>query len=194
MGSETSYKWSILIPSLPARRSLRERVLGILEPQIAKYNDIELLVLEDNRSRKYGPKLQAMIDIAQGEYLNFIDDDDIISHNYVDLIYPLLDGVDCVGMTGEVSIDDGPWKKVFYTKETKVWSEDAAGYHRNPQHLTPIKSEIVRQVPWVGHYGADQDWSTRLTKSNLIQTENFVDDVIYSYFAYTDKNRDGVWR
>ena len=189
-----NYKWSILMPTLPARRNLRVDMIQSIERQIAPYDDIEFLILEDNRSREYGPKLQTMIDIAQGEYVNFIDDDDRISDRYVDKIYAQLDGVDCVGFTGAVSVDDGPWKNVFYSVENAVWRDEDDGYYRNPQHLTPIKKNIVQQVPWVGHYGADRDWSHKMAELGLIKTENYVDDVLYFYSAYTEKNRDGVWR
>ncbi|WP_310385350.1 hypothetical protein [Roseateles sp.] len=52
---------SILVPSLPARRALRQRLLDILEPQVARFPDAEQLVLKDNRSRQYGPKLRTSL-------------------------------------------------------------------------------------------------------------------------------------
>lgn len=193
-GAQKKFKWSILVPSLPARRELRKRMLAILEPQVARYPDVELLVLEDNRSREYGPKLQAMIDIAQGEYLNFVDDDDEISEHYVDTIYPLLNGVDCVGFSARISVEGGPFKSVFYSMKNKVWVDAPEGYYRNPQHLTPIRSELVRQIPWVGHYGADRTWSHKMSASGLLQTENVTDAVLYTYYATQKENREGVWR
>jgi hypothetical protein len=188
------FKWSILVPTLPARRELRKRLLDILEPQVARFPDVELLVLEDNRSRQYGPKLQAMIDIAQGEYVNFVDDDDVISEHYVETIYPLLTGVDCVGFSAHVSVEGGPFKSVFYSIKNKVWVDAPEGYYRNPQHLTPIRRELVMQVPWVGHYGADRTWSHKMAAAGLLKTENVTDEVLYTYFATQKENREGVWR
>ncbi|MBT9493251.1 MAG: hypothetical protein IV107_13120 [Paucibacter sp.] len=188
------FKWSILVPSLPARRALRQRLLDILEPQVARFPDVELLVLEDNRSRQYGPKLQTMIDIAQGEYVNFVDDDDLISERYVETIYPLLTGVDCVGFTAQVSVEGGPFKSVFYSIKNTVWVDAPEGYYRNPQHLTPIRRELVLQVPWVGHYGADRTWSHKMAAKGLLKTENVSDAVLYTYFATQKENREGVWR
>lgn len=194
----SKYKWSILIPSLPARRELRKRVLDRLEYQLGTcdYDDIELLVLEDNRSREYGPKLQAMIDIAQGEYVCFVDDDDLVSDHYVKTLRPLMDGVDHVGFTASISIEGGPWKPVYYSVKHKVWRDTPKGYYRNPQHLTPIRRDLAVQIPWRGHYGADRDWSTRMAEAGLIQTENLApkDDPVYFYYCDTTKNREGVWR
>lgn len=187
-------KWSILIPTLPARRNLLTNLLRVLEPQVEKFDDIEVLILEDNRKRDYGSKMQTMIDIAQGEYLNFIDDDDMIPSYYVEKIHPLLDGVDCVGFTGQISIEDGPLRNVFYSVNNKEWYDDDNGYYRNPQHLTPIRTEHVRKIRWDGHYGADRTWSHRMAESGLLKTEHYISDSMYYYYSYADKNRDGVWR
>ena len=91
---QSGVKWTIAIASVPARRELRQRILDQLDEQVAKYSDIEILVLEDNRKRILGDKRNALVDIAQGEYISFVDDDDLVSDHYIDTIYPLLDGVD----------------------------------------------------------------------------------------------------
>jgi hypothetical protein len=102
---QSGVKWTIAIASVPARRELRQRILDQLDEQVAKYSDIEILVLEDNRKRILGDKRNALVDIAQGEYISFVDDDDLISDHYIDTIYPLLDGVDCVGIRAHISIE-----------------------------------------------------------------------------------------
>jgi len=186
-------KWSILIPTMPSRRELRRRVLMILEPQVEKYDDIELLIFEDNCKRDYGSKLQSMIDIAQGEYISFIDDDDLVSERYVDLIYPNLDGVvDCVGFTGHISINDGPIMPVYYSSENLQPENKPEGYYRYVQHVNPIKRSIVEQVPYDGHFGADTEWSGKVAKLNLITEEKYVPEVLYMYLASTIENRE-IW-
>ena len=192
--AKKNLKWSILVPTVPARRHIRAERLEDLYKQTEPFDDVELIVMEDNRTRTYGEKLQVMIDIAQGEYVNFVDDDDVIAHNYVERLRSEMDGVDCVGFQGEVSVSGGPWKKVFYSVENKEWRDERNGYYRNPQHLTPIRRELVLQIPWVGHYGADRDWSHRMAEAGLIQTENYVNETMYWYYAQPDKNREGVWR
>ena len=186
-------KWSILIPSITERRELRRRVLMLLEPQLEKYNDVELLIVEDNCKRDYGSKLQSMVDIAQGEYISFIDDDDLVSERYVDTIYPLLDGVDCVGFTGHISINDGPIMPVFYSLKNKIQENKFDGYYRYIQHVNPVKTSIVRQVPYDGHFGADTEWSSIVMENNLLNTEHYISDVMYMYLASTIENRE-IWQ
>jgi hypothetical protein len=178
---------------MPDRREQRRRVLMLLEPQLERYDDIELLILEDNCKRKYGPKLQAMVDIAQGDYISFIDDDDLVSERYVELIYPHLNGtVDCVGFTGHISINDGPIMPVFYSIKNKIPENRFDGYYRYVQHVNPIKRSIIQQVPYDGHFGADTVWSDQVSELNLLNVEAYVPEVMYMYLASTTENRE-VW-
>lgn len=192
----TEIKWSILIPTVPARREMLRQMLRMLEPQLeaCPYKDIELLVLEDNRKRDYGAKMQSMIDIAQGEYVCFVDDDDRVSNDYVSSFREAMEeNRDCIGFMAQYSHNGFPGKNVKYSRETLVWNEDATTYYRNPQHLTPIKRGLVKRVPWEGHYGADHTWSHRMTKLGIIRTETFVPKILY-YYDYMDTGREGVWK
>lgn len=186
-------KWSILMPTMPSRRSLRRRILMLLEPQLEKYDDIELLIFEDNCKRNYGSKLQTMVNMAQGEYLNFIDDDDMVSEKYIDTLYPLLDGVDCVGFTGHISINDDKTLPVHYNLKYKTPENRSDGYFRYIQHLNPIRSELVRQIPYDGHFAADTSWSSKAQEMNLLETQNTADGVLYYYLASTTEDRD-IWK
>ncbi|MHC4891532.1 MAG: glycosyltransferase [Planctomycetota bacterium] len=48
---------------------------------------MELLYLLDTKRRSVGAKRNALLDIARGEYLSFIDDDDEVATDYVQKIY-----------------------------------------------------------------------------------------------------------
>lgn len=78
---------SILTPTIPGR----EKQLKALSEKLAKQIGIqygvpivEHLVLSDNRTRSIGAKRQALLDIARGQYIAFVDDDDDIADNYID--------------------------------------------------------------------------------------------------------------
>jgi glycosyltransferase involved in cell wall biosynthesis len=77
---------SILTPTIPGR----EKQVQALSQKLAKQIGIqygvpivEHLVLSDNRTRSIGAKRQALVDIARGQYIAFVDDDDDIADNYV---------------------------------------------------------------------------------------------------------------
>jgi len=84
--------WSILIPSIPERYHTAQGLLfSLLESQsIARMQDVELLVLMDNKRRSVGAKRNALLEMAQGEYVSFIDDDDEVATDYVQKIYRLI--------------------------------------------------------------------------------------------------------
>lgn len=73
---------SILTPTIPGR----EAQLQTLQAKIAKQiggQAVEHLVLCDNRKRSIGAKRQALLDIARGTYIAFVDDDDDITDTYI---------------------------------------------------------------------------------------------------------------
>lgn len=188
--------WSICIPTVPSRRNSLWRLLTVLEPQLQWFDDVELLILEDNRMRSYGEKLQAMVDIAQGTYISFVDDDDMVNPEYIACIHQWMDGkADCIGFKGEITVEGMNPMPVYYSKEYEEWRNEEDGYYRYPQHITPIKRSIVAKIPWKGHYGADSVWSNRLLRSKMIQTEYVVppDKTMY-YYCATQENRMDVWQ
>ena len=74
-------KLSILTPTIRGRENQLSILLEKIESQITKCgtNQIEHLVLLDNRMRSIGAKRQALVDIARGDFIAFVDDDDDIS-------------------------------------------------------------------------------------------------------------------
>src|SRR3990172_4807579 len=79
-----SVKLSILVPTIPSRlTNFYPNLMIQLLNQTKDRSDVEILSLFDNKHRSVGHKRQALIDLAQGEYLTFIDDDDRIAQTYV---------------------------------------------------------------------------------------------------------------
>ena len=93
--SESSTKWSILILTLPQRAAMLGRLLEVLRPQIC--DGVELLIGESDPSLPVGENREALRQRARGEYISFIDDDDLVLPHFVERILPALDGVDYVG-------------------------------------------------------------------------------------------------
>ena len=75
-------KLSILTPTVPSRACQLAKLTNKIASQIEGL-DVEHLSFCDNRKRSIGEKRQALIDIAQGEYVAFVDDDDDVSDDYV---------------------------------------------------------------------------------------------------------------
>ena len=73
---------SILTPTIPGREKQLYALQQKIEEQIGG-QAVEHLILSDNRKRSIGAKRQALLDIARGQYIAFVDDDDDIADGYV---------------------------------------------------------------------------------------------------------------
>lgn len=170
-------KWTIAILTVKGREQDFERIRGILEYQIADRNDIEILVSSHDKMN-IGDKRQWCLDNASGEYINFIDDDDLIAHDYIDTIYPLLDDVDYVGFQLQHFFNGKKSKPTYHSLRYKTWEEDEDGFYRNVSHLNPIRTTIAREGKFAGDYGEDFTWSQQVHP----QTEHYIDRPMYFYF------------
>ena len=81
--------WSVLISGIPERyHTVQPLLFSLLETQsAARIPDIELCYLLDNKRRTVGAKRNALLDMARGEYVSFIDDDDLVATDYVQRIH-----------------------------------------------------------------------------------------------------------
>ena len=73
--SPENIKLSILILSIPSRIKQLETLLEKLENQFDD-DRVEILVMLDNKSFHIYEKRNELLDMARGEYLCFLDDDD----------------------------------------------------------------------------------------------------------------------
>ena len=170
-------KLSILIPTLPNRLEIFYLpLMKILLKQIEPYNNIELISLFDNKKRTIGRKRQNMIDIIQGEYVCFIDDDDRISDDYVKLIMNTLNNnpnTDCVvfwSCINQPNMED---------KIVKFGFEEG---NNLPCHVHVWKSSIVKKYEYKNiNHGEDSDWINR--SKNDIQHLSKIDKILYYYDA-----------
>ncbi len=74
---------SILTPSIHSRLRQVDYLCSFINRQIIDPATVEHLVLVDNKSRTVGEKRDALLRIARGDYVAFVDDDDWISADYV---------------------------------------------------------------------------------------------------------------
>lgn len=169
-------KWSICILTVPERKTDLTRITGILNYQINGREDIELLI--NDRPGDIGEKRQWCLDNAHGEYINFVDDDDIVAHNYVEAIYPLLDGVDYIGFMLQHYFNGAKSKPTYHSLEYTNWFEDDDGWYRGVSHLNPIRLEVAKQGSFDGTYGEDYRWAQMVQP----KTAHFIDDQMYFYF------------
>lgn len=177
-------KWSIMIVTQPSRAELLARLLNILEPQVAECSDsVEIKVLHTDRSLLHGEYCQRLREEISGEYSNFVDDDDLVPDTYVKDILPFLDGVDFIGY--KISRYDD--ENLTGTYEHSLQHGGSSSPHSTP-HINPIRTEVALKARMVGGFGADRRWWNNLIARQLIQTEHFIDKVLYEYYYRSNKS------
>ena len=83
-------KLSILICTVPSRvGNFLPAAVTELQRQIdsSGQGQVELIYLGDNKQRTVGRKRNDLLQLAQGEYVAFVDDDDRVAPNYISRIH-----------------------------------------------------------------------------------------------------------
>jgi glycosyltransferase involved in cell wall biosynthesis len=178
-------KLSILIPTVKEREEKFNRLFDRITSFVSKYNDVEVLFndaprYDEPNGLTVGEKRQALIDVASGKYIMFVDDDDDVLDNFIESLYPLLDhDVDVINanvlayIDGIVHIID---QSIYYESEqlndgiTKRYPSVTAVWNR----------ELTKKAKFISvNYGEDFDW----TKQMNPQTELKVNTTwqVYKY-------------
>lgn len=171
---------SILICTLPERAEKLKRLLAILRPQMTA--DVEILTNDMGRNVTTGEKRNLLLRNANGLYSVFIDDDDIVSHDYVAKILQAAKlNPDCITFRGYMTTN-GFNRVNFVLRLGEKYEERNGMYFRFPNHITPIKTEIGRQVAFENiTIGEDYKWALQIKDRNLLKTEFYIDSELYHY-------------
>jgi hypothetical protein len=158
-----------------------------LLPQVEAWNgDIEVLIFFNNMERNIGYYRQKVLDDAKGDYISFVDDDDLVAKDFCNTIMPLLDGTDYIGFKVRLLNDGKKLPPVYHSLRYTKWDQDDKGYYRGITHLNPLRTEIARQSEFsdVDH-GEDYDWAMGvqryMSSADRKFTEHFIDKDMYIY-------------
>jgi len=184
-------KLSILICSLDneERQLNLNKIIHELNNQICKNyaeNIVEVLIEKDNGIMSVGEKRNLLISKANGEYICFIDDDDFISDNYLNLILKNLEKD--ILMIRITHLVDGVKSKSIQTSLYINYLESNEFIFRaNHFHLCPIKKDIANWVkfPQV-NFAEDLDYSQRIIP--LIKSYHTIEEEIYIYNDNLEKS------
>ena len=185
-------RWSILICTLENRKNFLERLLTILKPQIGSYTeggqgnykvitgDVEICILSDNKVMTVGEKRNKLVEACSGEYVSFIDDDDIVSPDYVNSILRKLNSNPDVVTFYAYRFHNGKKdRRVDYDIKYEQDLNPSHKYERLPNHLCVWKKELYLPYKDIS-YGEDADWSQRM--KGRAKTQEKVDKILYHYY------------
>lgn len=184
--------WSILICTIEGREESYEKLCTKLKNQIEKLGlkeEIEILSCKDKKGEHtVGYKRNKLLEGSCGKYVQFIDDDDDVHDNFVQLIYEKLQkDPDCVSLTGIITTNGTNAKTFIHSRTYKEYFEHNNTYFRPPNHLNPIRRSIAVQFRFPEKsFGEDTDWAMMIANSELIKTEEVIDTPYY-FYLYEDK-------
>jgi hypothetical protein len=182
---------AILIPTIDGREGFLEALRGELERQrlaLANPDDVLVLVNKDDQTKTIGRKRNELMDaaVAAGAtHRAFVDDDDVVSPNYLAANLPgVHGGFDCNALVGRYYVE-GVFDRPFYhSLRYTHWWHDAAGYYRNPNHLNVMKIDLIKHIRFQEKsFGEDGCFSEQIASEGLLKTELAIDDVIYHYYS-----------
>jgi hypothetical protein len=148
---------SVLIPAIHTRRSSVDLITLLTS---TTRPEIEVLVLMDNMKRSVGRKRQGLLDLAQGEYVAFVDDDDDFRVGYQDSILAAARAhPDVITFDSVCTINDGPWVKIYHRLGNPIEQYNPKGFTRPPWHIHPIRREIAQRYRFPDiNNGEDAVW------------------------------------
>ena len=198
-------KLSILICSLFGKREkFLDKLLNSLYPQIGEYKtsstkgdyilttitskDVEILICTDKKQLRVGTKRNILIDNAKGDYISFVDDDDILSKDYVSsLLKGIFTEKDVVLFDVEISINNGKFKKVYYDANYFKDRNLSNYYERIPNHIMCWNRSIIDQrFPDIS-LGEDAQWAIKMRDN--IKSQAKIPKTLY-YYMFNSKSTE----
>ncbi len=179
---DSDKKLSVLICSLHKRKALLKRLLDILNKQ--KTDEIEILVDCDDGIITTGEKRNKLLHKAKGDYVTFIDDDDVVSNDYISKILKAVkSNPDCCGIEGEVIFTLKNRKKKFiHSIKYNHWFEENGVYYRCPNHISPVKRSLALKAGFP-NINREEDKAYSLRLRPYLKTEKRIEGVIYHYIT-----------
>ena len=150
-------KLSVLIPSIPERFYLLNELYRKLSSE-----HVEVLCLADNKIMSIGEKRDKLLTLAKGRYITFVDDDDMVSDDYISSILEVVDNndIDLITFLQRANISG-----VTSTIDFDIAHEKNEEFHegtvnRRPFHVCVWKRAKVKHIrfPHI-NYGEDSAWS-----------------------------------
>lgn len=183
---------AILICTLPDRTLKLRRLLAVLNPQVKKYADrVKYHIHDGGRSMPTGAKRNALITQSNpSEYFVFIDDDDLITEDYVSQILKAAEThPDVITFDGWMTTN-GSHRAEWTIQLGSDYCEREGRYYRWPNHIVPIRREAVTGI-WFPEVYIQEDyrWSKEIHDRGVLKSEVHIDKALYHYDYQTKPRR-----
>ena len=177
-------KLSILTPTIRPRTEIAAELADRISWQVSltpRGSLVEHLLFSDNLTRSIGAKRQALVDIARGEYIAFVDDDDDISDDYVSSLLTAIEtGADVITFR-QRAIYNGLESEVVFGVNNQDEAFTPGGFTLRAQwHVCAWKRAVIDGCQFgESNYGEDRVWC--LQARQRIKTGFHIDRILHTY-------------
>lgn len=187
-------KLSILTPAVPSRFAQLQKLshevarqigTGRVVPDDCQWigDQVEHLMLVDNKRRTVGEKRDALLRAAHGEYVAFVDDDDFIAEDYVaSLLSAMLSnpGVDVVTFRQLAAVNQQVATVEFHLGHANEPFVHGTTVRRAAWHVCAWRRSlaILSSFP-ASNYG--EDWAFAAPLNKIAKTEAHIPRTLHYY-------------
>ena len=188
---------TIGIPSLHERKESLNELLAFIDSttneENIKKSKVEIIVNLDDGEKTVGQKRNEILEQANGKFICYVDDDDKIDEDYINLILKTIEEnpeLDCIGFTGMYYVNGEPTMLFKHAKEYGGHYKKEGIQYRPVNHLNPVRTELAQQIGFPEkNFGEDSDYCDRLLESGLLKNEVILDKVMYHYLWNSELTR-----
>jgi hypothetical protein len=185
--------WTILIPTIGERAELFRRLMtDHLLPQVDRAGGRVLVRAWLNNGSPPLPEIrQRMVMAAATPYLSFVDDDDLVSPDFVpEVLRALESGPDYVGFRVQCYSNGAPTAVAHHSLAHRRWYNDRRGgrYLRDISHINPMRTRLAQGADFRRvRPGRPEDraWVEQLRAQRTLRTEVVIDRIMYHYLYST---------
>lgn len=188
-------KLSILTLSVPSRvNTTLLKLINKIQTQINNNGFdkiVEHLILIDNKLRTIGTKRNDLLNIANGDFIAFLDDDDDISDDYLLEIINAINknsDVDVITFKQNCFIEDYPKATAIFglNNENEDYVPNTT-FKRKPYHMCVWNKKLAKKYKCPAtNYGEDYAWITNMCKE--AKTETHIDKILHAYIHSNNKS------
>ncbi len=177
---------SILIPTVNGRETMLDNVVARIESLSAGL-PVEILPLKTKHVKhggeSIGDKRNKLRHMAAGDYIAFVDDDDMISDLYMTRTFEMIDeNLDVLMLVGLMTTNGHSGKRFEHSIMYDHYFENGGVYYRPPNHLNPMRKDLAMTVDFPSiNMGEDTNFAMNLCRSAKLNSEKYCTDVIYYY-------------
>lgn len=179
---------TIAIPTIVGREYVFGALLDTLYFHIHRneaQDKVEIISFKDNKEMSIGAKRQKLLDMAVGDYIFMVDDDDYLPAYFIPEVLAALQDpdIDCIGYLEECMMN-GQRRIACHSNRFEDWADNKEGYDyvRTIFYKDVIRTSIARQISFENiRYGEDNAFAKKLKASGLLKKEAFIDKIMYHY-------------